>query len=85
MCENSSGSPESESSQDDWQKSFDDPETSQFNGESPVQVSERTRALHCNAWEAFLDRDGRVVNESALRKAVFKGNSMYVLYFSVTT
>lgn len=73
MCENSSGSPESESSQDDWQKSFDDLETSQFNGESPVQISERTRALHCNAWEAFLDRDGRVVNESALRKAVFKG------------
>lgn len=73
MCENSSGSSESESSQDDWQKSFDELETSQFNGESPVQVSERTRALHCSAWEAFLDRDGRVVNESAVRKAVFKG------------
>ena len=49
-------------------------DSSLFNGESPVQISERTRALHCHAWEAFFDKDGRVVNESALRKAVFKGN-----------
>ena len=44
-----------------------------INVESPVQISERTSALSCNVWETFLDKDGRVVNESALRKAVFKG------------
>ena len=42
-------------------------------GESPVQISERTRALSNDVWETFFDADGRVVNESALRKAVFKG------------
>ena len=42
-------------------------------GESPVQISERTRALGSDKWQTLLDRDGRVVNESALRKAVFKG------------
>ena len=41
--------------------------------ESPVQISERTRALGCDVWETFLDKDGRLINESALRKAIFKG------------
>ena len=46
---------------------------SKLSGESPVQISERTRALSNDVWETFFDADGRVVNESALRKAVFKG------------
>lgn len=75
MCENSKGPPESRKPQVDGQRSAAAVlDSSLFNGESPVQISERTRALYCDVWEAFLDKDGRVVNESALRKAVFKGN-----------
>lgn len=44
-----------------------------LNDESPVQISERTRPLSCDVWETFLDKDGRVVNESAFRRAIFKG------------
>ncbi|KAJ7393816.1 hypothetical protein OS493_003482 [Desmophyllum pertusum] len=74
MCENSKGPPESRKPQVDGQRSAAAVlDSSLFNGESPVQISERTRALYCDVWEAFLDKDGRVVNESALRKAVFKG------------
>mgnify|MGYP000117378510 CR=1 FL=1 len=47
--------------------------------ESPVQISERTRALGSDVWETFLDKDGRVVNESALRKAIFKGTAFVLL------
>lgn len=44
-----------------------------LNDESPVQISERTRPLSFDVWETFLDKDGRVVNESAFRRAIFKG------------
>ena len=83
MCENFKGPPESRACQADWQRSTSEPDTTLFNGESPVQISERTRALHCNAWEAFLDKDGRLVNESALRKAVFKGKQYMVTVYSM--
>ena len=74
MCENYEEPPESRTTQADGQRTTTELDSSLFNGESPVQISERTRALHCDAWKKFFDKDGRVVNESALRKAVFKGN-----------
>lgn len=78
MCENSEGPPENRKCQVDVHRIAPELDISLFNGESPVQISERTQALHCDAWEGFFDKDGRVVNESALRKAVFKGNDMTV-------
>ena len=45
-----------------------------FDAESPIQVSERTRSLRGDTWTNFFDGDGRLVNESALRKAIFKGS-----------
>ena len=74
MCENYDEPSESRIAQADGHRNTAELDISLFNGESPVQISERTRALQCDAWEKFLDKDGRVVNESALRKAVFKGN-----------
>ena len=47
--------------------------------ESPILVSERKKPLGVDEWEKLLDSDGRVVDESALRKAVFKG--LYVTIF----
>lgn len=74
MCENYEEPSESGKTQADGHRTTAELDSSLFNGESPVQISERTRALHCEAWEKFFDKDGRVVNESAFRKAVFKGN-----------
>ena len=36
-------------------------------------ISQRTEALTVKAFQKFLDPDGRLVDESALRKAVFLG------------
>ena len=84
MCENYEDPSESRNTQADGQRT-----TAEL--ESPVQISERTRALHCDTWEKFFDKDGRVVNESALRKAVFKGNfwqitspCIYILQMYIT-
>lgn len=74
MCENYEEPSESRKTQADGHRITAELDSSLFNGESPVQISERTRPLHCEAWEKFFDKDGRVVNESAFRKAVFKGN-----------
>ena len=74
MCENYEDPSESRKTQTDGRRTTAELDSSVFNGESPVQISERTRALRCDTWEKFFDKDGRVVNESALRKAVFKGN-----------
>ena len=74
MCENYEDPSESRKTQADGHRTTAELDSSLFNGESPVQISERTRALRCETWEKFFDKDGRVVNESALRKAVFKGN-----------
>lgn len=73
MCENYEDPSESRNTQADGHRTTAELDSSIFNGESPVQISERTRALCCDTWEKFFDKDGRVVNESALRKAVFKG------------
>jgi len=80
MSENYEEPSESSAVQADGHRNAAELDSSLFNGESPVQISERTRALHCDAWEKFLDKDGRVVNESALRKAVFKGNFCQISY-----
>jgi len=82
MCENYEEPSESRKTQADGHTITAELDSSLFNGESPVQISERTRPLHCEAWEKFFDKDGRVVNESAFRKAVFKGNfwPIHVLY-----
>lgn len=79
MCENYEGPPESRKTQVDGYRTTAELDSSLFNGKSPVQISERTRALHCDAWKAFFDKDGRMVNESALRKAVFKGNYQQII------
>jgi hypothetical protein len=41
--------------------------------ESPIQVSERTHPLELEEWQKMMDQDGRIINETALRKIVFKG------------
>ena len=41
--------------------------------ESPVQVSERTHPLEWEEWKNMMDQDGRIINETALRKSIFKG------------
>jgi len=75
MCENSEESHKNPKSlvNDQQTAANNSIDCSLLNYESPVQISERTRALNFNVWETFLDKDGRVVNESALRRAVFKG------------
>lgn len=75
MCENSEGPPETRQLQVDGHKRAAELDCPVFTVESPVQISERTRPLHCDVWKAYFDKDGRVVNESALRKAVFKGRN----------
>ncbi|XP_031565739.1 TBC1 domain family member 15-like [Actinia tenebrosa] len=42
--------------------------------ESPVQVSERTHPLQGDEWDKMMDQDGRIINETALRKSIFKGS-----------
>ena len=39
----------------------------------PVLVSERKEPLRGEQWNKLFDSDGRVVNESELRKIIFKG------------
>ena len=47
--------------------------------ESPEQVSERTQPLESEEWQRMMDLDGRIINETELRKAVFKGRIEYVV------
>lgn len=48
--------------------------------ESPVQVSERTHPLELEEWKKMMDQDGRIINETALRKSIFKGNDCEEIY-----
>lgn len=76
MCETSEGKQEKQTLQVNGKLENDGAVCTNWtlsSNESPVQISERTRALGSDVWETFLDKDGRVVNESALRKAIFKG------------
>ena len=41
--------------------------------DTPVLVSERREPLQAEQWSKLFDSDGRVVDESKLRKIVFKG------------
>ena len=41
--------------------------------DTPVLVSERREPLRAEQWSKLFDSDGRVVDESKLRKIVFKG------------
>ncbi|XP_001627200.2 TBC1 domain family member 15 isoform X2 [Nematostella vectensis] len=41
--------------------------------ESPSHKTERTGPLEKQEWTKMMDQDGRIINESGLRKAVFKG------------
>lgn len=41
--------------------------------DTPVLVSERKEPLRAEQWNKLFDSDGRVVDESQLRKIVFKG------------
>lgn len=83
MCENSEDPNEGKKLLVNGQATAaEPPDWSLLSDDSPVQISERTRALNCDVWQTFLDQDGRVINESALRRAVFKGIINYCsVYF----
>ena len=85
MCENSEGPHEGKKLLVNGQATAAEfPDWSLLNDHSPVQISERTRALNCDVWQTFLDQDGRVINESALRRAVFKGIISYCGFHFLT-